>query len=123
MEINVQQIHGAIANHLPDSWERYVIYFAISNNMFEFKYYVDEGKGFVDCYALAGYDDSAFYSLALEIKQMLSFERNKLPKRKQWSVFTMSVASTGKFNVEYFYDNISKTYITYRQEWEAKHVR
>lgn len=123
METNIQQIHDAIADYLPDSWERYAVYFAISGNMFEFKYYVDEGKGYVDCYALGGYNAVSFYSLAIEMKQILSSERNKLPKREQWSVFTMSVDSTGKFKVEYFYDDISKSYIAYRQEWEAKHVR
>ena len=91
--------------------------------MYECKYYVDKGDGYVDCYLLEGFEAKEFYNLAMDLKQILSAERNTLPKRKQWSVFTMSVASTGKFNVEYFYDNISKTYITYRQEWENKHVR
>ena len=50
-----------------------------------------------------------FFGLATLLSVMLAF-------------FSCEPAESG-YEFEYFYDNISKTYITYRQEWEAKHVR
>ncbi len=122
MEMDFQKIYNTMVDYVPKQWERLAIFFAIVDNMFEFKYFVDSGEGYVDCFSLKEYKSTPFNILAFKIKKILSSERNNLPKEKQWSVFTMFVQSSGKFQVDYMYDDISENLISYREEWEEKHI-
>lgn len=122
MNTDFQKIYGLISKHLPKNWESVAIYFAIVDNMFDFKYYVNCGNGYVDCFNLKEYDDISYKMLAINLKKTLSLSRDTLPKEKQWSVFTMFVNCSGKFNVDYLYDNISDIFVPYRKEWEKTYI-
>ena len=118
-----QGVYNLISEHLPEGWVNLAIYYATSGTMFEFKYYVDSGKGYVDCSNLKEYNENNFYKLAIDVHTFIKQTRNNLPENKRWSVFTMFVSSSGKFKTNFSYDNISKTYIEYRNNWEKQNIK
>ena len=122
MESVFQDVFSKIEDHLPSDWQRVAIYFAKVNKMMDFKYYVDTGDGYVVNLRLADYDGLECAKLTIAIDKLLMAERDKLPKKQQWSVFTMFIDSSGKFKVDYYYDNISKTFPQYKADWESKFI-
>lgn len=119
---NYQKIFNIISKYLPKNWKNLSLYFAFTENMISHKYYVDLGKGYIDCFHL-GYDKATLRQIFFPIDNILMQERNELPKSKQWTVFTMFISSSGKFNVNYDYEDISKTFIEYEQKWEEKYIK
>ena len=118
-----QGVYNLISEHLPENWDKLAVYYAISGSMFEFKYYVDSGKGYVDYNNLKEYDENNFYKLTIDVHSFIKQTRNNLPENKRWSVFTMFISSSGKFETNFSYDDISKTYIEYRNNWEKENIK
>lgn len=117
-----QEVLNTVIDYLPENWERVAIYFARVNSMIDFNYYVDDGKGYESAYTRKEYNSDDYNELTLDLNDLLMAERDKLPKKKQWSVFTMFVQSSGKFKVDYSYDNISKTFLEYKEKWEQEYI-
>lgn len=122
MDTSYQKIFNLMVDHLPENWEKFSMYFATVDNMMDFKYYIDVGNGYIDCFNQENYNKKDFIKLTFSIDEILSAEKNALPKKKRWTVFTMHVSSTGKFKVDYFYDDISKNFIEYREKWEKDYI-
>ena len=59
----------------------------------------------------------------MDVHAFIKQTRNNLPENKRWSVFTMFISSSGKFKTNFSYDNISKTYIEYRNNWEIENIK
>lgn len=118
-----QGVYNLILKHLPEKWERLAVYYATAGSMFELKYYVDSGMGYVDCCNLKEYDENNFYKLTIDVHSLIKQTRNNLPEDKRWSVFTMFISSSGKFETNFSYDDISKTYIEYRNKWENENIK
>ena len=126
VEPDPQMFHGVynlISEHLPENWDKLAVYYATSGSMFELKYYVDSGKGYVDCNNLKEYDENNFYKLTIDVHSFIKQIRSNLPENKRWSVFTMFISSSGKFETNFSYDDISKSYIEYRNNWEKENIK
>ena len=117
-----QKVYDIISDYLPESWDRLAVYYAVVENMVDFKYYVDEGNGYVDCFKLKEYSKEKFRALRFGIDDVLLEDRKELPQDKQWSVFTMFVLSSGKFETNFGYDNISETFHEYHEKWEKENL-
>lgn len=69
-----------------------------------------------------GYDDSTINNIFDSIENILINEREKLPPKKAWSVFTMFIDKSGKFDVKYDYGNMLNKFIKYQKKWEDKYI-
>lgn len=118
---NYQEIFNHISGYLPQKWKRVALYFAFSENMTSHKFYVDTGKGYIDCFQL-GYEKTVLRQIFFSIEDILIQERESLPKEKQWTVFTMFISSTGKFDTNYEYEDISETFVEYQKNWEETFI-
>ena len=117
-----QEIFSKVYPHLPEKWEKVALYFLFSGNMISHEFYVDSGFGYISCFGL-GYNDSTLHSIFNSLEDILTQERAKLPEDKIWSVFTMFVDSSGKFDVNFKYGNMSKNFIKFQEKWEKKYIR
>ena len=116
---NFQEIFGIVEDHLPNKWEKFALYIAFVGNMSSHKFFVDSGKGYISCFDL-GYEKATLREIFMSIEDILIEEREKLPKKKRWSVFTLLVDSNGEFEANYSYDDISDTFTEYQRNWEKK---
>lgn len=117
-----QKVYDIISYYLPESWGRLAIYYAVVDNIVDFKYYLDEGKGYVDCFNLKDYSKEKFRDLRFAIDDVLLEDRKHLPQDKQWSVFTMFISSSGKFETNFSYEDISETFHQYHEKWEKENL-
>ena len=117
-----QKVYDVISDYLPEEWKRVAIYYAVVDNIVDFKYYLDEGKGYVDCFNLKDYSKEKFRDLRFAIDDVLLEDRKHLQQDKQWSVFTMFISSTGKFETNFSYDNISEDFHKWHENWEKENI-
>ena len=122
MDSTFQRVFNALIDYLPEDWERVAIYYATVDGMIDFNYYVDTGSGYVNCFLRKEYDRDSFDDLTFSLRDILAKDREALPKKKRWNVFTMYVTSEGKFKVDYFYDDISKNFMEYHENWEKSFI-
>lgn len=118
---NLQEIFDVLLGYLPKKWKKVALYSAASGNMTSTKFYVDCGKGYIDCFHL-DYDKTTLIKIFFTIESILSAERKGLTGIHKWTVFTMFVNSKGKVEANYDYTDISETYIDYHAEWEKKNI-
>lgn len=116
-----QKIFDCISDYLPTNWRKLAFYFAFSGNMSSHKFYVDMGNGYVDCFHM-GYTKEILNNIFFPIEDILIEERENMPENKRWSIFTMFAYSTGKFEANYEYGDISKTFVEHQKQWEEKNI-
>ena len=117
----IQEIFDCAIGYLPSGWKRAAFYFSFVGSMMSHIFYVDTGKGYVDCFRM-GYRKEDLRQVFFLIKDILSQERNSLPNDKVWNVFSLIVSSDGTFEAEYCYDDISETFVEHHQQWEKQLV-
>lgn len=122
MELNFQNIYNILEDYLPNKWKKIAIYYSFFGNSAGGKFYINNGKGFIDCFQL-GYQQKDIIKSLMQIQNIIDYERSKLPKNKQFTEFEMIVDQTGKFNVNYGYDDISEISLKRQQEWEDKNIK
>ena len=120
-EKRYEEIFSKIKDYLPKEWTKTALYFLFSGNMISHEFYVDSGNGFVSCFNM-GYDDSTINNIFDSIENILINEREKLPPKKAWSVFTMFIDKSGKFDIKYDYGNMLNKFIKYQKKWEDKYI-
>ena len=118
---NFNEIFNCIGEHLPNNWKKLALYFLFSGNMTSRKFYVDNGQGYVDCCNM-GYEKTILRQIFYQIEDILYDERNKLPKKDQWSVFTMFVKKSGEFDVKYEYGDFGETFVEHQTNWEKENI-
>ena len=118
-----QGVYDLISEHLPEKWDRLAVYYAVDGNMIDFKYYVDEGKGYIDCYSKKDRNREKHRELRFALDEILYDERLRLEPKKRWSVFTMFVYSSGKFETNFSYEDISENTLAYHQKWEKENIK
>ena len=117
-----QEIYEIISVYLPKKWKKIAFYASVTDNSIGCKFYVHNGKEYLDCYDL-GYDESEIIKSLLSIQNILINERKNLEKEKRFTEFEMLIDSTGKFNVNYGYEDISETKIQRELDWVNKNIR
>ena len=118
---NFQEIFNNILGYLPKKWKKVALYFAFSGNMVSHKFYVDCGKGYIDCFQM-GYDKAILRQIFFSIEDILINERESLPEGNVWNVFTMFISASGKFDTNYDYTDLSETFIDYQDNWEKNYI-
>ena len=119
---SIQLLFDIVSNCLPAKWYKIAMYFSYSGNAFIGKFYVDEGKGYKDCYNL-GCERQAIKQILRSMEAIVVKERNELPEGNRWSIFTVFIQENGRFNVSYSYDDISETFLDQLSEWEKQYIR
>ena len=119
---SIQPIFDIVSNCLPAKWSKIAMYFSYSGNAFMGKFYVDEGKGYKDCYNLECGRPLIKQALR-SMDAILKEERCALPDDKKWSICTIFIQEDGKFNVSYSYDDIGETFIERLGDWEKQYIR
>lgn len=118
---NLQEIFDKIIDCLPNGWHRFALYSAFTGDMSNSKFYVDCGKGYIDCFKMK-YSESMLLELFFDIESILMVERNQLKGKKRWNVFTMFVDSEGNVKAHYDYTNIKKCSIEHQINWEKNYI-
>ena len=118
-----QKVYGEVADYLPKGWKSVAIYYAVSGNMTHFKYYVDSGKGYVNCFNLNECGKENFKKIRSGLDNILLEDRKNLQQSKQWSVFTMFISSAGNFETNFGYDDISEDFLNYHENWEKENIK
>lgn len=113
-----QDVFDAIIGYLPNCWKRVAIYTSIFNSLKEVKYFVDLGKGYSDCYDIYNGNKYDLYDLFERINKICLEVRQKLPKKRQWSIFKMYITSDGKMNADFDYSDLEKEFVNARLNWE-----
>ena len=113
----IQKVFNNVSVYLPSGWKKFALYIAFSGNTSFHKFYVDTGNGYVDCFHL-GYDKPTLRNIFISIEDILLEERQKLPQKKTWNIFTMFVYGTGKFEINFGYEDVSDTFLEHHQKWE-----
>lgn len=115
-----QTLLDKIVPFLPSGWKRLLVYLAKNEGVSDFKYYVDSGKGFIECFYLEGFDIAEFSILAFDVDDIFNDEWENLAKSERWSLMTMVVESSGRFEVDYGYDPIGEGLHQYYEEWKKR---
>ena len=111
-----QDVFDVLQSYLPEGWKKVAVYDLEIENMSEVKFYVDSGKGYIDCFDL--YDSQKISKFIEEVSSITKPVKNALPKKHKWYVFKMFVTSEGDMNVEYEYKNILGKTIDYGTDFE-----
>ena len=118
----IQQVFDLINDFLPAGWKKMAFYAGYTSCSYEMKFFVDKGKGYVDCFKIYDIDGFEIFDLFENIDNVLTQQRKKLKKKDKWTVFTMLVDSNGKFNVYFDYQDISEISIEYFMQWQKKYL-
>ena len=107
---------------LPQGWTKVLFYAEYHIGSYSMQYYVQTGQNaFYDCFSLSGLSKETLYMIFLRIDGVLAPERKKLPAKNQWSNMTIEYKDTGKFKVEFCYDDLSNASVGHFAKWKQDH--
>ncbi|MBQ9715775.1 MAG: DUF600 family protein [Clostridia bacterium] len=118
----VQQVVELISDFLPQGWKRMAFYAGYTSSSYEMKFFVDKGKGYIDCFKIYDINSFEIFDLFESIDNVLMRQRKELKKKDKWTVFTLLVDSKGKFNVFFDYQDIEEISIEYFMQWQKKYL-
>lgn len=116
-----QKIIKSITDKLPKKWEKIAFYYAFCKNVSSYKFYVNFGKGYFDCF-----DDNfekymnkeTIRNIFRTAKDILKKEREDLPNINTWGILTFEVDSKGTLKPQYKHKYIEETSLDPIDEWE-----
>ncbi len=86
------------------------------------KFYAKMNSDYIDCFSFEGVSKADLIKLFMKIDKVLKAERDKLSGKDKWTVFTMSVDSTGAMKTFFDYDDHSEDMIAFEKEWKKKYL-
>lgn len=107
---------------LPEKWEKVMLYSQITDDSYEFFFYVQVGEQFIQCYEL----EQEFGIPRKEIRKCFSKLNDILKsdyKEKKWYVLTYLLDKNGKFTTEYEYTDYSENSLDYKKQWKVKYLQ
>lgn len=109
---------------LPDDWNTVIFYAKYSDDAFSIEYYVKmrQSNSFIKCFSIPGIERAALLNDFIEIDKVISAERESLDQSKRWSSMTLVLQASGKFRVDYGYDNLDESPYLKKQEWKKKYL-
>ena len=116
-----QKIYETLADFLPDSWEKLVVYLEYGEASYSFSFYVKVDGRFIKCYDLPGVDEERLFKAYREIDLLVEPERIALPGEK-WTVMTMIVDDSGKMHSDFDYSDLSGGTYEYRKAWKQRYL-
>lgn len=101
---------------LPNNWEKVHLYSHITEDVYEFFFYVLVNDKYIQCFDLENEDD--ILNVFDELNDLM------LPdwKEKKWSTCTFSLDNNGHVNVDYDYSELPEDIISYKENWEKKYL-
>ena len=111
------QITDKLVTVLPTNWEKVHLYAQITDDAYEFFFYVFVNGKYTQCFDL-GNDDEILDAFD-ELNDIM------LPdwQEKKWSVCTFSLDNAGHFNADYDYEPLPDEIMDYKAKWEKKYLR
>lgn len=122
-EMIYQKIFDEIQDDIPDTWNKIIFLATYTDGSYSMKYYFTDGVKFTDCFSIPGLKMEELLKKFLKIDKILSEDRLKYAMDKRWSVMTMVINSDGKVNVDYEYDDLSETMISYEENWKKRYLQ
>lgn len=118
----IQNVFDELQDFLPDEWKRVALRFEyVPDVTTSMKYYVDSGKGYVECFDLVK-DIRALYPVLSSVERILVKVNDALAPKDKWRVLTLIVREDGSFKTYYDYDYTASDPYAYESEWEAKYL-
>lgn len=130
----MEEIYEKIANKvneiIPEEWDKLYMYAEVSEGASEvFFYYYPKGKNTpiynLDIGDVFEIDEDEFDEMSMELNDYFERLREEFKKNKQepWTNLTLVLESTGKFNIDYDYTDLSEA-DSYVQHiiWRYKHL-
>ena len=117
-----QNVFDLIQDYLPDGWEKTVLFVGYTTGSYTMKFYAKKNRDYIDCFSFEGVSKADLIKLFMKIDKVLKAERDKLSGKEKWTVFTMSVDSTGSMKTFFDYEDHSEDMIAYEKEWKKKYL-
>lgn len=117
-----QNVFDLIRDYLPDGWEKTVLFVGYTTGSYSMKFYAKTNSDYIDCFSFADVSKADLIKLFMKIDKVLNAEREKLTGKDKWTVFTMSVDSTGAMKTFFDYDDHSEDMIAFEKEWKKKYL-
>jgi hypothetical protein len=121
-ELNYNKIMELITPLLPIGWKKVVLFNQIEENSYEIFFYVQINNKYVNCYDLEKTYNITRKELRSVFSKIFKLLRPFQSKDK-WSTCTFSVSSSGKFNMDYNFDEIPETILEYKEKWLKKYLK
>lgn len=118
-----QKVFDLIQPHLPEEWEKMVLYVGYTEGSYSMKFYTCDANGtYTDCFSQKGANKVKLVQLFMSIDKVLAPERKALEDKNKWSVMTMIVDSEGAMKSEFDYADIRENTIAYERSWKEKYI-
>lgn len=117
-----QNVFDLIQGYLPDGWEKTVLFVGYTTGSYTMKFYAKMNNDYIDCFSFEGVSKVDLIRLFMKIDKVLKVERDKLSGKDEWTVFTMSVDSTGSMKTFFDYEDHSEDMIAFEKEWKKKYL-
>lgn len=117
-----QSVFDLIQEYLPDGWKKTVLFVGYTTGSYTMKFYAKMNSDYIDCFSFEGVSKADLIKLFMKIDKVLKAERDKLSGKDKWTVFTMSVDSTGAMKTFFDYDDHSEDMIAFEKEWKKKYL-
>ena len=117
-----QNVFDLIQDYLPDGWKKTVLFVGYTAGSYTMKFYAKMNSDYIDCFSFDGISKAELIKLFMKIDKVLKAERDKLLGKEKWTVFTMSVDSTGVMKTIFDYEDHSEDMIAYEKKWKKKYL-
>lgn len=115
------KIVNLLVTVLPEKWEKVVLFSHVTNDMYEFFFYVQIKGNYINCFKLKDDYGISRKSILSCFDQMYDI---MLPDymEKNWYTATMMISPDGKFSLDYTYDDYSENEEQFKSEWKNKYL-
>ena len=121
--IPYQRIYELIAPFFPDDWQRTVLFMEYGESSYTMKFYIkDQSGNYLDCFDLPYASEDDVMNAFEEIDQLVYPARAQLNEKDKWTLMTMVILSSGKFHVDFCYDDLSENYMSFLKQWKAQYL-
>ena len=110
------QITEKLVPLLPSDWEKVHLYSQITEDAYEFFFYVYVDGKYIQCFELNNED--AILDAFDELNNIMTPDWQE----KKWSVCTFSLDNKGQVNVDYDYSELPDEILGYKEAWEKKYL-
>ena len=107
---------------LPKNWEKVYLYSQITESSYEFFFYVKINGVFVQCFELEK-DYGISKKHLRDVFKSLNIIIRPDYEEKKWFVMSYFLTNTGKFDVDYEYEDYSEKTFEYKQHWIKKYIK
>lgn len=116
-----QLIFDKLAKHLPNYWDRLVVYLEHGEDSYSYSFFVKSGNKYTKCFDLKGIDEETLMTSFAQIEKAVTAERAK-SKTELWSNMTMVIDANGKMKTDFDYTDLSNGSYQYKKNWKKAYL-